>query len=177
MREKIISTAKNLFSQYGYFNVSMNQIARKLKVTKPALYYYFSNKQKIFKEILKEIFQDLDKIIQKSQNEKTPQAKIKKFIEEYIKFIKREDLFVKLNSFFFPSPELKRYYQSHKESFLKKVNHLFEAYLKEDKKNYFKAYPTFIMAIIERTAKEDIQKADTKGLAKNIWEFFFKGRK
>lgn len=40
--------AEQLFAQQGYANTTLEQIAGKLGVTKPFVYYYFHNKQEIF---------------------------------------------------------------------------------------------------------------------------------
>ncbi len=41
MKQAILEVAADLFAKYGYDAVSMNDIAKKLKITKPALYYHF----------------------------------------------------------------------------------------------------------------------------------------
>lgn len=48
-KEIIIQKALELFSYKGIDNVSMNEIACSLKITKPLLYYYFKNKDEIIK--------------------------------------------------------------------------------------------------------------------------------
>ncbi|MEF3280908.1 MAG: TolC family protein [Elusimicrobiota bacterium] len=48
-REKIVETAVELFSQSGMDAVSMDDIAKKLGVTKPVIYYYFKDKDEMVK--------------------------------------------------------------------------------------------------------------------------------
>ncbi len=43
-RRKILDTAQRLFSERGYDNVTMKDIARELSITHANLYYYFNNK-------------------------------------------------------------------------------------------------------------------------------------
>lgn len=50
-REKIIKTALQLFLQLGYDKTSMNQIAKKIGITKAAIYYYFSGKEILFQNV------------------------------------------------------------------------------------------------------------------------------
>lgn len=52
LRVEILSTAKKLFIQRGYRGLAMREIAEALGVTKPALYYYFKDKEKLFLAIL-----------------------------------------------------------------------------------------------------------------------------
>lgn len=48
-REAVIREASISFNQRGYHGTSVDDIARRLGVTKPALYYYFPNKQAMLK--------------------------------------------------------------------------------------------------------------------------------
>ena len=43
-KEKIITSARNLFETYGYKKVSMEEVAVNAGVTKKTLYAYFKNK-------------------------------------------------------------------------------------------------------------------------------------
>lgn len=47
----ILDAAAHLFRERGYEGTSLDELAKALKVTKPALYYYFSNKQEILRSI------------------------------------------------------------------------------------------------------------------------------
>ena len=47
-REDILQAATALFAAQGYAQTTMTQIAERLGVTKPYVYYYFRNKQEIF---------------------------------------------------------------------------------------------------------------------------------
>jgi len=52
-RETILSCALQLFSAKGYDAVSINDIVDMAGITKPTLYYFFGNKEGLFKELLK----------------------------------------------------------------------------------------------------------------------------
>jgi AcrR family transcriptional regulator len=49
-REAILLTAVQFFLDRGYARTSLNDIAEQLKITKPALYHYFRNKEDILLE-------------------------------------------------------------------------------------------------------------------------------
>src|SRR3954452_25233951 len=49
-REAILRTAVQLFLERSYGRTSLNDIADKLNITKPALYHYFRNKDEILLE-------------------------------------------------------------------------------------------------------------------------------
>jgi len=47
-KRKILKTASRLFSEFGFLGVSMQKIAQKLRITKPAIYHHFKNKKEKF---------------------------------------------------------------------------------------------------------------------------------
>jgi len=49
-REAVLATAAQLFLEKSYTRTSMNDVADRLRITKPALYYYFHNKEEILLE-------------------------------------------------------------------------------------------------------------------------------
>ena len=46
-REAVLKTAAELFIEKSYGRTSMNDVAERLRITKPALYHYFHNKEDI----------------------------------------------------------------------------------------------------------------------------------
>lgn len=46
-REAVLKTAAELFLEKSYGRTSLNDVADRLKITKPALYHYFRNKEEI----------------------------------------------------------------------------------------------------------------------------------
>jgi len=46
-REAVLQTAAQLFLEKSYARTSMNDVADRLRITKPALYHYFQNKEDI----------------------------------------------------------------------------------------------------------------------------------
>ncbi|HXA28235.1 MAG TPA: TetR/AcrR family transcriptional regulator [Candidatus Angelobacter sp.] len=51
-RERILNAANELFAHQGFARVSMRAVAGAAGVTKPALYYYFKDKESLFEECL-----------------------------------------------------------------------------------------------------------------------------
>ena len=49
-REAVLKTAAQLFLEKSYTRASMNDVAERLRITKPALYHYFRNKEEILLE-------------------------------------------------------------------------------------------------------------------------------
>ncbi len=94
-KKYIISTARSLFSEYSYLGVSMNDIAKKLNITKAALYYHFTGKAEIYTEVLNEVFDSLSLSISEALNEKTVDKKLHKLIKNYLDFGLKEKNLVK----------------------------------------------------------------------------------
>ena len=46
-REAVLKTAAQLFLEKSYRRTSLNDVAKRLNITKPALYHYFHNKEDI----------------------------------------------------------------------------------------------------------------------------------
>lgn len=53
-KNRILLTAKELFVKNNYFNVSTNEIAKQAGVSIGTLYSYFSSKEDILTELLKD---------------------------------------------------------------------------------------------------------------------------
>jgi AcrR family transcriptional regulator len=73
----------------------MRDIARKLNITKAALYYHFTGKEEIYKEVLDEVFSDLSSVIQGALVEATVNKKMHKLIESYLCFGLKEKNLIK----------------------------------------------------------------------------------
>ncbi len=51
-KEEILEAATNLFAVYGYSKTTLDDIAKMLGMKKTSLYYYFENKEQLFREII-----------------------------------------------------------------------------------------------------------------------------
>lgn len=51
-RNKILSVANKLFSRFGFHKTSMDEIAKIARKAKGSLYYHFTNKEELFKEVV-----------------------------------------------------------------------------------------------------------------------------
>lgn len=86
-QNKILEVAKRLFVKYGYAGVSMRDIAKEVKITKAALYYYFKSKREIYLETLQKSFETLSKLLEKPLNLKiTFEKKLHKVLTAYLEF-------------------------------------------------------------------------------------------
>jgi len=94
-RKYITDMARRLFSEFSYLGVSMNDIAKKLNITKAALYYHFTGKAEIYGKVLDEVFNDLSLSIAQASNEATIDKKLHKLIKNYLDFGFKEKNLIK----------------------------------------------------------------------------------
>jgi len=94
-KKYIINIARLFFSEYSYLGVSMNDIAKKLNITKAALYYHFTGKAEIYGKVLDEVFNDLSLSIIQASNEAVIDKKLHKLIKNYLDFCFKEKNLIK----------------------------------------------------------------------------------
>ena len=63
-RDAVLRTAAHLFLEQGYRNTSMSVLAKRLKITKPSLYYYFRNKEEILVECYRAGIAEIERHLQ-----------------------------------------------------------------------------------------------------------------
>lgn len=81
-REKIIQVADKLFGRFGFYKTSMDEIAKKARKAKGSLYYHFSSKEELFKEVVDKEIQHLKNELSKIINDKSLNSKEK--IKQYL---------------------------------------------------------------------------------------------
>lgn len=94
-KQHIIDTARHLFSEYSYLGVSMSEIAKKLNITKAALYYHFTGKTEIYGKVLDDVFNDLSSTIAEALKESTTDRKLQRLIKNYLDFGFKENNLIK----------------------------------------------------------------------------------
>jgi AcrR family transcriptional regulator len=58
-RERILEEAAKLIATVGYDRCSLGEVAKRLGLTRPAVYHYFANKQQVFNEIALRLVQGI----------------------------------------------------------------------------------------------------------------------
>jgi AcrR family transcriptional regulator len=62
-RERIKQVALELFTEHGYEQTSLREIAERLDVTKAALYYHFKSKEEIVRAVIEDRAKQMDELI------------------------------------------------------------------------------------------------------------------
>lgn len=87
-KERILEVALELFSERAYDDVSMEEIAKKVGLSKGGLFYHFSSKYELAKEALLYGFEQWTKeIFPKILSAKSPEDKFKALIDYSFEFI------------------------------------------------------------------------------------------
>jgi len=88
-QEIILQAAHRRLGIYGFEKTTMNEIARDIGLSKAALYYYYPDKEAIFKAVISkdmnEYFVRVDQIIESSS---TPDEMILEYVSHRIKYLK-----------------------------------------------------------------------------------------
>jgi TetR/AcrR family transcriptional regulator len=66
-RERILKAAMKIFSQQGYHGASMQEISKEANVNKASLFYYFSSKENLYQEVIKDVHQSFSIRVLKGQ--------------------------------------------------------------------------------------------------------------
>lgn len=84
-KERVIETALKEFMLNGYQKTSLSVIASKLEISKPALYYYFPNKESLFLACLDRFFLQLGHraLSYETVEDDSAKLKIKKILQNF----------------------------------------------------------------------------------------------
>jgi AcrR family transcriptional regulator len=91
-RDAVLQTAAHMFLEQGYRRTSMSELAKRLQITKPALYYYFRNKEEILVECYRAGITLIETLLDKALVSRgTGLDKVKVYIEAYAKSVVLHD--------------------------------------------------------------------------------------
>lgn len=86
-RRRIQDVARELFSEKGVQRTSLQDIAGRLGITKPALYYHFSSREELVRSILQPLIDDGERFLaEQEKRSATDPAKPRELLEGYFDF-------------------------------------------------------------------------------------------
>ncbi len=183
-REKILLAAQELFSEKGFHETTVEEIAKEAGVAKGTVYIYFDSKEQIFEQVVKSGFTELTRLIEKQIENisSNPLKKIQLIIEAFINYFNTN------RSLFRPlmigEIELKSHRAQHKkhiENYVKNVRRLAEIMEEAINMGYFKPIdPIYLslalMGIMEQLIFFAIEECqDLKPLTDITFNIFVKG--
>ncbi|NOZ84625.1 MAG: TetR/AcrR family transcriptional regulator [Epsilonproteobacteria bacterium] len=91
-KKRILEAATTVIAQKGYHGTKVSDIAKLAEVADGTIYLYFKNKDNILLTILSDALRDLNKkLIYQLNNINDIENKIKKIIDNHMKFISQND--------------------------------------------------------------------------------------
>ena len=89
-RDEILRAATDLFSEKGYHEVTMEEIAEEMGVSKGTIYNYFSSKENLYLEILKESFEAIEALLHEEvENSDPAPLKLRKLLAAIFAFYRQ----------------------------------------------------------------------------------------
>ncbi|WP_326949634.1 TetR/AcrR family transcriptional regulator [Amycolatopsis sp. NBC_00348] len=83
-KQRILATARDLFTQQGVQRTSLQDIADVLGITKPALYYHFQSREDLVRSIVQPLLDDGEKFL--VEQEARGDAPVRELIEGFFDF-------------------------------------------------------------------------------------------
>lgn len=84
VRQRIIRAAAEIYRECGYERASMTDIARRLGMTAPALYWYFRSKEDILVAFLEHTVADLIQFVRSLLHSREPKQRLWEFMYAYV---------------------------------------------------------------------------------------------
>jgi len=89
VQEKILNTATEMFLQYGFKSVTMDDIASKLGISKKTIYAHYPTKNKLVQatgsHLLQTISEGINKVRSRNLNPVVENFEIKRFVNQHLK--------------------------------------------------------------------------------------------
>ena len=108
IREKILDTAQEVFTKYGFGKTTMEDIAREMGKGKSTIYYYFTSKEEIFRAVVeKELMIMRNRIMVTLAQKEDARDKLEGYLVERMKGLKNlKNLYNVIRSEFAATREL-----------------------------------------------------------------------
>ncbi|NPV27470.1 MAG: TetR/AcrR family transcriptional regulator [Firmicutes bacterium] len=96
-KTRILEAAENLFADRGFDGVSIREIADQAQVNSAMIYYYFGNKEGLYRGIMEGILSEITSVIDRTiKAGGDPAERITQIVNNYISFLQRRRQAAKL---------------------------------------------------------------------------------
>ena len=124
-KDEIKNAARQLFIRFGYNKTSMNDIAKQSGLAKPTVYYYYQNKESIFKEVVIDEAQSfMDEVDAELSKFNSIEGKVSHLLKIIYEGLKKYSAEMK------ELPEIMCHFSPHGEPIVDGINNLFIAKLR-----------------------------------------------
>ncbi len=144
IEKKILAAAQEVFLEKGYAGTNMTLIAQAAGIGRPALYYYYRTKDKIFNELFTTMVRSfIPDVIEIIRMDRPIEERIEAFVSRYFDQMRQEPrlpLFIFREASRDPEFLIRSVFDLHLETYLSQLR---EAYEEEVKKGTLKEVPVF----------------------------------
>jgi AcrR family transcriptional regulator len=135
VRTRILETARTIFRENGYGLTTMDDIARKLGISKAALYTYFRAKEELFRAAYESSPREVEKLIQWVVSQGDTRKAFSTFFDEMMPSTGRiSGLDFEVVAEATRNPELRGVLKAHYDQYIDAVQHCVEATSKHSRK-------------------------------------------
>lgn len=153
--EIIIEKSRELFGRFGFKKTTMDDIANACGIGKATLYYYFENKQDIFKSVIKkEIEMFIEKILKILSEIEEPHEKLRTFILARVTRVE----------------EVSNYYSTIRDEYMEHY-----AFIEEERKAFISWEIKIIKSILDMGIQKDVFKDMDTEITATVIAFALKG--
>lgn len=97
-RQQVLQAAAKSFSLFGYKATTMDQVAKIANVGKGTIYTFFTNKEQLFDEILRELIVEMKMIAEREiRRDKPFFDNLHRVLDALLEFRSEQELFIKLS--------------------------------------------------------------------------------
>lgn len=83
-RERVMQVALQSFLANGFSGTSLKSIANELKISTPALYWYFPSKEELYVSVIKQAMDDFISYVQESITDNDPLFKLSQLVRAHV---------------------------------------------------------------------------------------------
>jgi len=135
-KELILKAAQNLFTKFGLAKTTIEDIARRARMGKASIYYYFKSKEAIYQEVIDKEGRELRATITEAVNkENTPQRKIRTYVVTRMAALK----------------ELANYYTAFRDEYLEQY-----AFIEKAREEYNRFEKDMIRSILQEGVTDGV---------------------
>lgn len=96
MKDRILKAAEEVFSEKGYYNTKVYQIAEVAGVSVGTIYRFYDSKEELYAEVIKTKLKELERRVSRAIRGREPEEAVRAYIETVVDFFDEEKRFFEL---------------------------------------------------------------------------------
>lgn len=98
-RRRMLDTAIELFSQYGFAGTSLQMIADELGLTKAAIYYHFRTREQLLIALMQPILTEIGSVVETAERQRNARARAESMLTGYADIVARNRALASVTTF------------------------------------------------------------------------------